>query len=210
MDEFGKSVKILIVAICVALFAVGIIWNLFYGTLPTDTMEQPVIGEVVVETEADWEEQYTAEKMKTVEEEAEETEPQAEEAAIFFDEEVPKAAEEEQDSVENQIAALRMKRDSSWQQLKNQLESLEFEQKQQCLKQYEELQYKEQRLEVLLQAKGISDCLVLLEEQQANIIADGAALEQQYEKIFDLVQRNTDYLPEQIVIVPLTNHMTMA
>lgn len=49
-------------------------------------------------------------------------------------------------------------------------------------KQYEELQYKEQRLEVLLQAKGISDCLVLLEEQQANIIADGAALEQQYEK----------------------------
>ena len=57
---------------------------------------------------------------------------------------------------------------------------------------------------------GISDCLVLLEEQQANIIADGAALEQQYEKIFDSVQRNTDYLPEQIVIVPLTNHMTMA
>ena len=113
-------------------------------------------------------------------------------------------------SVENQIAALRMKRDSSWQQLKNQLESLEFEQKQQCLKQYEELQYKEQRLEVLLQAKGISDCLVLLEEQQANIIADGAALEQQYEKIFDLVQRNTDYLPEQIVIVPLTKDMTMA
>ena len=44
MDEFGKSVKILIVAICVALFAVGIIWNLFYGTLPTDTTEQPVIG----------------------------------------------------------------------------------------------------------------------------------------------------------------------
>lgn len=206
MDEFGKSVKILIVAICVALFAVGIIWNLFYGTLPTDTTEQPVIGEAVAETEADWEEQYTAEKMKTVEAMA----PQAEEAAIFFDEEVPKAAEEEQDSVENQIAALRMKRDSSWQQLKNQLESLEFEQKQQCLKQYEELQYKEQRLEVLLQAKGISDCLVLLEEQQANIIADGAALEQQYEKIFDLVQRNTDYLPEQIVIVPLTNHMTMA
>lgn len=41
MDEFGKSVKILIVAICVALFAVGIIWNLFYGTLPTDTTEQP-------------------------------------------------------------------------------------------------------------------------------------------------------------------------
>ena len=49
MDEFGKSVKILIVAICIALFAVGIIWNLFYGTLPTDTTEQPVIGEAVVE-----------------------------------------------------------------------------------------------------------------------------------------------------------------
>lgn len=206
MDEFGKSVKILIVAICIALFAVGIIWNLFYGTLPTDTTEQPVIGEAVVETEGDWEEQYTAEKMKTVDAMT----PQAEEAAVFSDEEAPKATEEEQASVENQIAALRMKRDSSWQQLKNQLESLEFEQKQQCLKQYEELQYKEQRLEVLLQAKGISDCLVLLEEQQANIIADGAALEQQYEKIFDLVQRNTDYLPEQIVIVPLTKDMTMA
>ena len=60
MDEFGKSVKILIVAICIALFAVGIIWNLFYGTLPTDTTEQPVRGEAVVETEADWEDQYTA------------------------------------------------------------------------------------------------------------------------------------------------------
>lgn len=103
----------------------------------------------------------------------------------------------------NQIAALRMERERSWQQLQSGLEVLEFADKQQCLKQYEELRYREQRLELLLKAKGIENCLALLEEKQANIIVGGTEVAQQYEKIYDLVQRNSDYPSEQIVIVPL-------
>ena len=71
------------------------------------------------------------------------------------------------------------------------------------MKQYEELRYREQRLELLLKAKGIENCLALLEEKQANIIVGGTEVAQQYEKIYDLVQRNSDYPSEQIVIVPL-------
>ena len=33
MNEFIKAVRVLIIALCVALFAVGIIWNLVYGTM---------------------------------------------------------------------------------------------------------------------------------------------------------------------------------
>lgn len=113
------------------------------------------------------------------------------------------AEEEAAASLENRLAALRMERDSSWSQLQNGLADLEFDEKQQCLKAYEILQYQEQRLELLLKAKGIAHCLVVLGETQANIIVDSSVLSSQYEKIYDLVQRNTEYLPEQIVLVPL-------
>lgn len=33
MNEFIKAVRVLVIALCVALFAVGIIWNLVYGTM---------------------------------------------------------------------------------------------------------------------------------------------------------------------------------
>ena len=57
-----------------------------------------------------------------------------------------------------------------------------------------------------MKAKGIVYCLAVLGEQQANIIVDGAELAEHYEKIYDLVQRNTDYTPEQIVLVPLAEY----
>ena len=140
------------------------------------------------------EQQYTQEQM------------QAAEAGVI-DLEPKGSSNEAMDSAEtqtaNQIAALRMERERSWQQLQSGLEVLEFADKQQCLKQYEELRYREQRLELLLKAKGIENCLALLEEKQANIIVGGTEVAQQYEKIYDLVQRNSDYPPEQIVIVPL-------
>lgn len=191
MNEFIKAVRVLIIALCVALFAVGIIWNLVYGTMSEQeamaTLGQPAVSD------ADWEQQYTAEQMQA-----------ATEARLFSDfTEAQTAPETLAADLENRLATLRMERDSSWTQLQDGLAVLEFDEKQQCLKAYEVLQYQEQRLELLLKAKGIAHCLVVLSETQANIIVDGDVLSSQYEKIYDLVQRNTDYLPEQIILVPL-------
>ena len=191
MNEFIKAVRVLIIALCVALFAVGIIWNLVYGTMSEQeamaTLGQPAVSD------ADWEQQYTAEQMQA-----------ATEARLFSDfTEAQTAPETLAADLENRLATVRMERDSSWTQLQDGLAVLEFDEKQQCLKAYEVLQYQEQRLELLLKAKGIAHCLVVLSETQANIIVDGDVLSSQYEKIYDLVQRNTDYLPEQIILVPL-------
>ena len=191
MNEFIKAVRVLIIALCVALFAVGIIWNLVYGTMSEQeamaTLGQPAVSD------ADWEQQYTAEQMQA-----------ATEVGLFSDfTEAQTTPETLAADLENRLATLRMERDSSWTQLQDGLAVLEFDEKQQCLKAYEVLQYQEQRLELLLKAKGIAHCLVVLSETQANIIVDGDALSSQYEKIYDLVQRNTDYLLEQIILVPL-------
>ncbi len=191
MNEFIKAARVLVIALCVALFAVGIIWNLVYGAMP-EQETAAVLGQAA-ENETDWEQQYTAEQMQAVAE-----------AGLFSDfttEQNETAASTEQ--IENRLAALRMERDGSWVQLQTGLADLDFDEKQQCLKAYEVLQYQERRLELLLKAKGISHCLVVLGETQANIIVDSDVLSSQYEKIYDLVQRNTDYLPEQIILVPL-------
>ena len=102
-----------------------------------------------------------------------------------------------------------MKRDSSWQRLQNSIQNLEPEEQKQ-MQSYTLLQYKEQRLEVLLEARGITPCLVLLEEQQANILADEKVLAEQPDRIFDLVQRNSEYPAEQIILVPLKTENNVA
>ena len=109
----------------------------------------------------------------------------------------------EQQTIENRLAALRIERDTAWQQLQHAVEVLEFAEKQQTLQQYAKLQYNEQKIELLLKAKGIADCLAVLGEEQANIIVPAEILQQEYEKLFDLVLRNTDYDETQIILVPM-------
>lgn len=191
MNEFVHAVRAAIGVICMALLAMGVIGNLFFTTLPEQDEAMLTAGQAQ-ETAADWEQQYTEEQMQA-----------AAETALFTEDRIDTETTEETATLENQIAALRMERDSSWQQLKDGLNHLQFEEKQQWLRQYELLQYKEQRLELLLQAKGIQHCLVVLEEQQANVIVAQSELAEQYEKIYDLVKRNTDYGTDQIILVPL-------
>mgnify|MGYP003294054616 CR=1 FL=1 len=78
-----------------------------------------------------------------------------------------------------------------------------FDEKQQKLRQYAELQYQEKRLELLLNAKGIQHSLAVLSSEQANIIVPEDILQKEYEKLYDLVLRNTDYEESQIILVPL-------
>lgn len=192
MQEFIRGVRILIVAVCLALFAVGIIWNLCYSALPEPDTDQTAAGDIAAVAQAEnWEQQYTAEQMEKTAQSAVLSEPE------------PDSRQQEQADAEEQLAALRIERERSWQQLLNGLQELQFEEKQQRMRQYEELQYKEKRLELLLKAKGIQHCLVVLEQQQANVIVAEEKLAEQYEKIYDLVQRNTTYQPEQIVLIPL-------
>lgn len=191
MNEFVHAVRAAIGVICMALLAMGVIGNLFFTTLPEQEAAMLTAGQAQ-ETATDWEQQYTEEQMQA-----------AAETALFTEDRIDTETAEETATLENQIAALRMERDSSWQQLKDGLNHLQFEEKQQWLRQYELLQYKEQRLELLLQAKGIQHCLVVLEEQQANVIVAQSELAEQYEKIYDLVKRNTDYGTDQIILVPL-------
>ena len=96
-----------------------------------------------------------------------------------------------------------MMRDKSWQQLEMRLEGLTDSEKIRRQEQNALLQYKEQRLELLLAAKGFSNCLVVLDEEQANIIVAEQALENQYEKLYDLILRNSDYPAEQIILIPV-------
>ena len=192
MQEFIRGVRILIVAVCLALFAVGIIWNLCYSALPEPDTDQTAAGDIEAVAQAEnWEQQYTAEQMEKT----------AQSAVLSATE--PDSRQQEQADAEEQLAALRIERERSWQQLLNGLQELQFEEKQQLMRQYEELQYKEKRLELLLKAKGLQHRLVVLEQQQANVIVAEEKLAEQYEKIYDLVQRNTAYQPEQIVLIPL-------
>lgn len=192
MQEFIRGVRILIVAVCLALFAVGILWNLCYSALPEPDTDQTAAGGIEAVAQAEnWEQQYTAEQMEKT----------AQSAVLSATE--PDSRQQEQADAEEQLAALRIERERSWQQLLNGLQELQFEEKQQLMRQYEELQYKEKRLELLLKAKGLQHCLVVLEQQQANVIVAEEKLAEQYEKIYDLVQRNTAYQPEQIVLIPL-------
>lgn len=203
MHEFRKAVRMLVIALCVALFAVGVIWNLVYGTMEAEQQDAAAALASAAEDNGERERQYTAERMRTAEMALASDAP---DVANMEAEAVDAVAEDPvglEHSMENRLAALRMERDSSWKQLEAGLNGLEFAEKQQCLKQYQQLQYEEQRLELLLKAKGIVYCLAVLGQQQANIIVDGAELAEHYEKIYDLVQRNTDYAPEQIILVPL-------
>lgn len=131
MQEFIRGVRILIVAVCLALFAVGILWNLCYSALPEPDTDQTAAGDIEAVAQAEnWEQQYTAEQMEKT----------AQSAVLSATE--SDSRQQEQADAEEQLAALRIERERSWQQLLNGLQQLQFEEKQQLMRQYEELQYK--------------------------------------------------------------------
>lgn len=192
MREFGKAVRVFILMLCIALFSVGIIWNLCYGTMNAE--EEAALAMSAAEQSQVWEAQYAMEQQSAVE-----TTLRSDEKASMSSNALETVTPEEQ------FAALRMKRDSAWQVLQDQLAELTQPEREQYLAQYAQRRYKEQRLELLLQAKGIAHCLVILEEQQANVIVAEAELREHYEKIFDLILRNTDFTAQEIVLLPLNN-----
>lgn len=169
-----------IILFCVALFFAGAVWNL-YGTV-TKTAED-VIQEETIKKEI---------AQKAVD--------------VVFLEEDQKAENEWQgqdtETLERRIAALRIDRDASYQQLYHTLEQQAVEDKIQVLQKYAELQYKEHRLELLLSAKGVGPCLAVLELEQANIIVPESVLQVEYEKLYDIVLRNTEYAEHQIILIP--------
>ena len=175
MEKVATLIRLLILLLCAVLFLAGALWNLCM---------QP---EMPAETIAD-------------------TDIQQESVDVLFNPQetnLQDMLQHEQQTMEQRLAALRMERDTAWQQLYYAVESLEFAEKQQTLHQYAEMQYDEQKLELLFSAKGIEFCLVLLGEEQANIIISAEVLQQEYEKVFDLVLRNTTYDETQIVLVPM-------
>jgi len=195
MERFKRVLAAAAGTVCAALLAMGVIGNLFLG----NTVESIEAEQNMKPVSALWEEQYTMEQMQTTE------------TVLSVDSAKQKeeSAERQEKLLENQVAALRMKRDSSWQRLQNSIQNLEPEEQKQ-MQSYTLLQYKEQRLEVLLEARGVTPCLVLLEEQQANILADEKVLAEQPDRIFDLVQRNSEYQAEQIILVPLKTENNVA
>jgi len=173
MDKVATVIRLLILVLCVLLFWAGALWNLCVQPEQTAATE-----DVSVQTES-------TEVLLNVQDTAA-SENTAQDAVL-----------------QSRMAALRMERDTAWQQLYQAVESLEFAEKQQVLHQYAELQYLEQKLELLLSAKGLHHTIALLGPQQANIIIPAEALQQEYEKVFDLVLRNTEYDETQIILVPL-------
>lgn len=201
MERLKRVTSAVLTALCLALFSLAVIGNLFTDSLQSqEAAVEPVMTETAMSetsmtetsmTEtAVWEEAYVKEKQQN-----------PAEAALSASEN--RNGQEEQEYLKNRLAALRMMRDKSWQQLEMRLEGLTDSEKIRRQEQNALLQYKEQRLELLLAAKGFSNCLVVLDEEQANIIVAEQALENQYEKLYDLILRNSDYPAEQIILIPV-------
>ena len=174
MEPVVKIIRGVIILMCAALFLAGALWNLCNP--PEESIQQMA---------------------------AHETEQNTVEAVVKQEHAVESQDEKNVKELEHRMAALRIQRDASWQQLYHAVEQLEFDEKQQKLQQYAELQYQEQRLELLLNAKGIQHSLAVLSSEQANIIVPEDILQKEYEKLYDLVLRNTDYEESQIILVPL-------
>ena len=176
MDKVATVIRLLILVLCVLLFLAGALWNLCVQPETAETSE-----------DVNLQEGYAEASLISMQE----NEMEYEETAM------------RQSIMENRIAKLRMERDNAWQQLYHTVAQLEFAEKQQTLQQYAELQYCEQKLELLLSAKGIVPALAILGQEQANLIVPADILQQEYEKLYDLVLRNTEYDETQIILVPL-------
>ena len=176
MDKVATVIRLLILVLCVLLFWAGALWNLCVQPETAETS-----GDVNLQ------EDYAEAALISMQE----NEMEYEETAM------------RQSIMENRIAKLRMERDNAWQQLYHTVAQLKFAEKQQTLQQYAELQYCEQKLELLLSAKGIVPALAILGQEQANLIVPADILQQEYEKLYDLVLRNTEYDETQIILVPL-------
>ena len=176
MDKVATVIRLLILVLCVLLFLAGALWNLCVQPETAETSE-----------DVNLQEDYAEASLISMQE----NEMEYEETAM------------RQSIMENRIAELRMERDNAWQQLYHTVAQLEFAEKQQTLQQYAELQYCEQKLELLLSAKGIVPALAILGQEQANLIVPADILQQEYEKLYDLVLRNTEYDETQIILVPL-------
>ena len=176
MDKVATVIRLLILVLCVLLFWAGALWNLCV---------QPETAEM--SEDMNLQDGYAEAALISIQE----NEMEYEETAM------------RQSIMENRIAKLRMERDNAWQQLYHTVAQLEFTEKQQTLQQYAELQYCEQKLELLLSAKGIVPALAILGQEQANLIVPADILQQEYEKLYDLVLRNTEYDEMQIILVPL-------
>ena len=196
MERLKRVTSAVLTALCLALFSLAVIGNLFTDSLQSQeaamepVMTEPAMSETSMTETALWEETYIKEKQQN-----------PAEAVLSANEN--QNGQEEQEYLKNRLAALRMMRDKSWQQLEMRLEGLTDSEKIRRQEQNALLQYKEQRLELLLAAKGFSNCLVVLDEEQANIIVAEQALENQYEKLYDLILRNSDYPAEQIILIPV-------
>ena len=176
MDKVATVIRLLILVLCVLLFGAGALWNLCVQPETAETS-----GDVNLQ------EGYAEASLISIQE----NEMEYGETAI------------RQSIMENRIAELRMERDNAWHRLYHTVVQLEFAEKQQTLQQYAELQYCEQKLELLLSAKGIVPALAILGQEQANLIVPADILQQEYEKLYDLVLRNTEYDETQIILVPL-------
>ena len=196
MERLKRVTSAVLTALCLALFSLAVIGNLFTDSLQSQeaavepVMTETAMSETSMTETALWEEAYIKEKQQN-----------PAEAVLSASEN--QNGQEEQEYLKNRLAALRMMRDKSWHQLEMRLEGLTDSEKIRRQEQNALLQYKEQRLELLLAAKGFSNCLVVLDEEQANIIVAEQALENQYEKLYDLILRNSDYPAEQIILIPV-------
>lgn len=189
MKQIKQKAGLIIGILCAVLLGTAAAGNLFVGSVT----EQAVAAAGNPEMEpAEWEAQYTEEQMQ-----------QAAETLAMERGSKEKEQENATRNLDNRLAALRMERDQSWQKLLSGMDVLQTAEKEEWKNRYTTLQFKEQRLELLLKAKGVRHCLAVLEEHQANIIVSETELREQYEKLYDLVQRNSDYAAEQIILIPL-------
>jgi hypothetical protein len=192
MNRLKKATGAVLVTLCLALFAMAVAGNLFVSSVQDEAME--AAAEPPATGTARWETAYTEEQMKE----------HVVESAVLADEKHETA--DEATILKNRLASLRMMRDKSWQRLQSQLKDIPETEKQDQTLQIALLQHKEQKLELLLAAKGIEHCLAVLDEEQANIVVAEEVLKNQYEKIYDVVFRNSGYPSEQIVLIPLATN----
>ena len=117
MERLKRVTSAVLTALCLALFSLAVIGNLFTDSLQSQeaavelVMTETAMSETSMTETALWEETYIKEKQQN-----------PAEAVLSASEN--QNGQEEQEYLKNRLAALRMMRDKSWQQLEMRLEGL--------------------------------------------------------------------------------------
>lgn len=103
-------------------------------------------------------------------------------------------------SAEEQLIKLRLARERAWSEKMAVWEEIGQAEN---LLQDSESYFLEQQMEILLQAKGFRESMVLITEKRVNVLVPAAQAKESYQLLHDLVAGNLGIAPNSVYIIPI-------